>query len=112
MYEAVINRINEFVKSAGLSIWDYDNFEIDNDKIHIYLEERYETTYTTSLSVLVDEFNDVENGVERFKIRFQKEQEEKRKKIEENNKLQEERNRQTRYELYLKYKEEFENENI
>lgn len=112
MHEAVINRAKEFIKSAGFSIWDYDNLEIENDKIHIYIDEGFEITNLTCISVLVDEFNDNESGIERFKVRLRKEKEEERKRIEERNKLIEERNRQSRYEMYLKYKEEFENENI
>ena len=62
-----------------------------------------------TFEILPEEFNS-ENGIQMYIDRLKQEEIEKQKELEKSKKAIEERNKQLRYEMYLQYKKEFENE--
>lgn len=111
MFEQLNKRSIEILKSLNYKESAFDGVGLDDGKVWIALDGDMDDCYTCILEFTIDEFNDVENGIQKYKERLQKEEEERKRRNEERRREKEEMEKQLRYEMYLKYKEEFENEN-
>lgn len=110
MMKKIDERAKEFLKNTDYKDWNYRYTQIEDDKVIILVEKSFHGEWdSNSLEVLSEEFNS-ENGIQMYFDRMKKEEIEWQQKLDEIEKEQEEKNKQLRYEMYLKYKKEFEND--
>lgn len=110
MIYAIDKRAKEFIKSMEYSNWEYQHTTILNNMIIITIGKSFCSEWCeTTFEILPEEFNS-ENGIQMYIDRLKQEEIEKQKELEKSKKAIEERNKQLRYEMYLQYKKEFENE--
>lgn len=109
MMKKIDERAKEFIKNTDYKDWDYQYTRFEDDKAIILVGKSFRGEWdSNSLEVLSEEFNS-ENGIQMYFDRMKKEEIEWQQKLDEIEKEQEEKNKQLRYEMYLRFKKEFEN---
>lgn len=110
MMKKIDERAKEFIKNTDYKDWDYQYTRFEDDKAIILVGKLFRGEWdSNSLEVLSEEFNS-ENGIQMYFDRMKKEEIEWQQKLDKIEKEQEEKNKQLRYEMYLKYKKEFEDD--